>query len=174
MNITQTSFAAISHKPKKNDIISVAHILENAVNIPFDHVSFGYTDRLNVQHSCRGYDFSRNFVDCDYRSAFVSAHKLNSGLKIDVLIVPSHGCTLTINTSSLTEAQSVDLLNALGEQLSSILSPEPPLCDEQNSNNNNVKKHKTKGFSAGLVVSIIMALIAAVALLFQILDFLFK
>ncbi len=133
MYITQNRYCPIQHTPTKNDIVSLAHILADAVGCPFEEISFSYTKENGTAGKCHGYEFTRNFVDEPYRSAYISAFWPDGRGKIEITVMPGIGCTVNLTANHLTEAETVDLINQICEKASNILSP--TVTPEQDKNN---------------------------------------
>lgn len=136
MYITQNRYCPIPHSPVKNDLVSLAHILSDSTNCPYEQIAFSYTKENGTTGKCRGYEFTRNFVDEPYRSAYISAFWSDGRGKIEITVMPGVGCTVNLSANHLTEAETVDLINQICEKVSDILSPtEPPEQDKNNTIN---------------------------------------
>lgn len=122
MTITRDATAPLPGTPTKNDIVSVAHILSDATECPFEHIHFSYIDYHGTQFTCSGFDFTRNFIDRKYQSVFVSARWQKGEGNINVTLAPSRYCSLHVAANHLTEAELTDLFAAIGEQLSDLLN----------------------------------------------------
>lgn len=122
MTITRDAAAPLFGSPTKNDIVSVAHILAKAAECPFEHIHFSYIDHHGTQFTCSGFDFTRNFIDREYRSVFVSARWQKGEGNINVTLAPSRYCSLHVAANHLTEAELTDLFAVIGEQLSDLLN----------------------------------------------------
>lgn len=142
MTITRDATAPLPGSPTKNDIVSVAHTLADAADCPFEHIHFSYIDHHGTHLTCSGFDFTRNFIDRAYQSAFVSVHWPHGGGHIDVTIAPTRYCALHITSSRHTEAELTDLFAAIGEQLTAVLSSDqPPNQDADKQLEQPRKKH---------------------------------
>ena len=123
MYITQNRYCPIPHSPVKNDLVSLAHILSDSTNCPYEQITFSYTKENGTTGKCRGYEFTRNFVDEPYRSAYISAFWSDGRGKIEITVMPGVGCTVNLSANHLTEAKTVDLINQICEKASEVLAP---------------------------------------------------
>lgn len=139
MRITRKFSVKLTHKPNKQNLVRLAHLLIETTENTFEKVYFSFDDHGN-SINCYGNEFTKNFFDDDYGLVVISSDWKSHGGNVSVFIYPNDECRVSIAADHLSSPEVNDLANELSQKIRSVLQPastkQPPDFAEQNTSDN--------------------------------------